>query len=79
MCINPQKTADLFTFTKEILNGKLNFLRSRLLTKKKMRIYQYFSALAHGRITEVVFNYSNICDSTSVIRQFMFSAVNYFR
>ena len=25
---NPQKTADLVTFTEEILNGKLHFLRS---------------------------------------------------
>ena len=26
MCPNPQKTADLVTFTEEILNGKLHFL-----------------------------------------------------
>ena len=28
MRTNPQETADLFTFTKEILNGKLHFLCS---------------------------------------------------
>ena len=26
MCLNPQETADLFTFAEEILNGKLHFL-----------------------------------------------------
>ena len=28
MCPNQQETADLITFTEEILNGKLHFLRS---------------------------------------------------
>ena len=28
MCPNPQETADLYTLTEEILNGKLHFLRS---------------------------------------------------
>ena len=28
MCPNPQETADLVTFTEEILNGKLHFLFS---------------------------------------------------
>ena len=28
MCPNPQKTADLVTFTEEILNGKFHFLCS---------------------------------------------------
>ena len=28
MCTNPQETADLVTFTEEILNGKLHFLYS---------------------------------------------------
>ena len=30
MRTNPQETADLFTFTKEILKGKLHYLRSDL-------------------------------------------------
>ena len=28
MCTNPQETADLVTFTEEIINGKLHFLYS---------------------------------------------------
>ena len=32
MWSNPQKTADLATFTKETLNGKLHFLWSELIS-----------------------------------------------
>ena len=32
MCPNPQYSADLVTFTEEILNGKLHFLYSTLLS-----------------------------------------------
>ena len=31
MWSNPQETADLVTFTEEILNGKLHFLRSDIV------------------------------------------------
>ena len=30
MGLNPQETADLVTFTEEIVNGKLHFLRSAI-------------------------------------------------
>ena len=52
MLTNPQKTADLVTFTGEILNGKLHFLGSiRVLLKHDLRkifmththlIFRYF-------------------------------------
>ena len=32
MWLNPQKTTDLVTFTKEIFNGKLHFLCSVIIT-----------------------------------------------
>ena len=46
MCTNPQKTTDLITFTKEILNGKLHFLCNldvlipeRILTNYLQNLY----------------------------------------
>ena len=35
-----QKTADLFTFTEEILNGKLYFLYSVMITTTVMRVLE---------------------------------------
>ena len=43
---NPQKTADLVTFTEEILNGKLHFLCSALKTANHGKS----SELNHGCI-----------------------------
>ena len=33
MCPNPQVPAEMVTFTEEIINGKLHFLRSAELTE----------------------------------------------
>ena len=37
MCRNPQETADLFTFTKDILNGKHHFLESVITSLSSLK------------------------------------------
>ena len=44
----PQETADLVTFTAEILNGKLNFLRSGC--SKIQKVSRYRSAVSNKTI-----------------------------
>ena len=39
---NPQETADLVTFTEEILNGKLHFLCSKTWTLDNSEFTKYF-------------------------------------
>ena len=39
---NPQETADLVTFTEEILNGKLHFLCSKTRTPASSEFTKYF-------------------------------------
>ena len=47
---DPQKTADLVTFTKEILNGKLHFLCStKGVIKEKTIILEYVILVARPR------------------------------
>ena len=53
MWLNPQKTADLVTFTEEILNGKLHFLCSVYYQKSTI----YYPELNINSITE--FNVHN--------------------
>ena len=42
---NPQETADLVTFTKEILIGKLQFLCSAIEENNQKRSFQVFENL----------------------------------
>ena len=46
MCPNPQETADLVTFTEEILNGKLYFLCS-VVSPFDSKIVDDFIGLLH--------------------------------
>ena len=46
---NPQETADILTFTKEILNGKLQFLRSDGSEEmKKINVWAFKKNLMPG-------------------------------
>ena len=55
MCPNPQKTANLVTFTEEILNGKLHFLyRVGLMHEDlfEQQIQVVFKLLSRSEVTE---------------------------
>ena len=45
---NPQGTADLVTFTEEILNGKLHFLCVKFLKISALKVAQKLLISIHG-------------------------------
>ena len=44
MCPNPQETADLVTFTEEILNGKLHFFVQSLVIKSLINLTKVYQS-----------------------------------
>ena len=63
---NPQKTADLVTFTEEILNGKLQFLRSK----------HYVSVYKNSSNCLDTFNFF-ICLTTAFISKISLSSLTF--
>ena len=49
---NPQKTVDLVTFTKEILNGKLDFLQRKTLVPESFfhKVYKFIKKETPAKI-----------------------------